>query len=118
MRINDPLKVPAMLIQPYVENAILHGLSPAGGAGLLLKLMVEKTGEFLRIVIEDNGVGRKPGTRQGHQSLGSSLGQKRLDILSRLEQKLFSLTIEDLVNKDQPKGTKVTLHIPLTLTTR
>src|SRR4030095_3207384 len=84
--ITDPVQVPAMLIQPYVENAILHGLSPAAGAGLLLKLVVEKAGDFLRIVIEDNGVGRKPGTRQGHQSMGSSLGQKRLDILSRLEQ--------------------------------
>lgn len=116
--ITDPVQVPAMLIQPYVENAILHGLSPAAGAGLLLKLIVEKTGEFLRIIIEDNGVGRKPGARQGHQSIGSSLGQKRLDILSKLEQKLFSLTIEDLVRNDQPTGTKVTLQIPLTLTTR
>jgi hypothetical protein len=50
--------------------------------------------------------------------MGSTLGQKRLDILSRLEQKLFSLTIEDLVRNDQPIGTKVTLQIPLTLTPR
>jgi tetratricopeptide (TPR) repeat protein len=116
-RITDPVKVPAMLIQPYVENAILHGLSPAPGSGLLLKLVVEKAGDFLRIVIEDNGVGRKPGARHGHQSMGSSLGQKRLDILSKLEQKLFSLTIEDLVRNDTPMGTKVTLQIPLTQTT-
>lgn len=116
-RLTDAVKVPAMLIQPYVENAILHGLSPAAGAGLLLRLIVEKTGAILRVVIEDNGVGRKPGTRQGHQSMGSSLGQKRLDILSKLEQKLFSLTIEDLVRNDQPTGTKVTLEIPLTIAT-
>jgi len=114
--LHEPVPVPAMLIQPYVENAILHGLSPAAGAGLLLKLLVEKTGEFLRIVVEDNGVGRKPGARDGHRSMGSMLGQKRLDILSRLEHKLFSLTIEDLVRNDQPTGTRVILQIPLTTT--
>ena len=109
----EPVKVPAMLIQPYVENAILHGLSPAAGAGLLLKLLVEKAGEMLRIVIEDNGVGRTAKTRENHQSMGSSLGQKRLDILSKLEQKLFSVVIEDIVLNGKPAGTKVILEIPV-----
>lgn len=111
----DSTKVPAMLIQPYVENAILHGLSPATGTGLSLKLFFEKAGEMLRIIIEDNGVGRTFTERKGHTSLGSTLGQKRLDILSKLEQKIFSVKIEDLTWEGRAAGTKVIMEIPLTI---
>lgn len=112
---SEEAKIPAMLIQPYVENAILHGLAPADGNDLhLLLKFSERSGELL-IEIEDNGVGRKinrPASQ--HVSFGSSLSAERLKILTSLNNKEFNVTVRDLIEESvDRKGTKVVLSLPM-----
>jgi len=54
---SNQLLIPAMLIQPYIENAIKHGLIPLEGEGRL-SLNIKELGGNLSIVIDDNGIGR------------------------------------------------------------
>lgn len=113
--LSEETMLPAMLIQPYVENAIVHGLAPAQQDGLKLTLSFLEEGQSMVVRIEDNGVGRKMMKREtGHQSIGSTLGRERLDILSRLEHACYELAIGDLHPENElAKGTQVTLRIPL-----
>lgn len=110
----DQATIPALLLQPYVENAILHGLAPATGENLVLQLQVEAANDMLTVTITDNGVGRKKEKRSGHHSLGSKIGQERLDILTHLTHKNHRVFIEDLLMNDgHSAGTKVILQIPM-----
>lgn len=113
--IESDIMLPAMLIQPYVENAIVHGLTPASGEGLLLRLIFSESEGMLRITVTDNGVGRDPSkVRKGHQSMGSKLGHERLAILSRLEHGHYHMKIEDAdAGNPGSAGTTVVLEIPL-----
>lgn len=106
--------LPAMLIQPYVENAIVHGFANQKRDDLMLRVMITEESSNILIRIEDNGNGRNRAPRQdGHQSIGSTLGQRRLEILSKLCQESFELDIQDL-NPERPeqRGTQVVLRIP------
>ena len=106
--------IPALLLQPYVENAILHGLAPATGPNLHLKLQIEVSNDLLTIQIWDNGIGRKKAKRQDHHSLGNKIGQERLDILTHLTHKNHLVFIEDLENADgSSAGTRVRLQLPI-----
>lgn len=108
-------RVPAMVIQPYVENAIKHGLLPKTGDQQLLihfKRNAEDA-DLLEIVIEDNGVGRKAAASKNmadHQSMGMSITENRLRLLKgKKDNKVF---VEDLVAKDGTvAGTRVHMLI-------
>lgn len=98
--------VPPMLIQPFVENAIKHGLllSPEKGE---LKLKIYYLEERLCIQIEDNGVGREKAAklkqaRAGHVSLGTVIIDQRIDLLNQLGYDL-EIKVEDI----DPRGTCV-----------
>jgi tetratricopeptide (TPR) repeat protein/two-component sensor histidine kinase len=110
-------KLPAMLIQPYVENAIIHGLGSSSKADLILRLKFYLDHDALIISIEDNGIGRNHVKQNNqHQSVGSTLGKQRLEILSKLNQKQYEFAIEDLNPSDTlTRGTRVVLRVPLTL---
>lgn len=114
--------IPPMLIQPYIENAIWHGLvnlrkSRKG------KLMVsmEVNGNLLKVTIEDNGVGRKKAMEyrknQTHKSIGMQLTGKRLETLNQLHgYEKLNVVISDLFNeKNAASGTKVEIWIPITI---
>lgn len=110
--------IPSMLVQPYVENAVRHGLLPFKGAGrLTVRFISEKDG--IACTIEDNGVGREAsrtlrGERSTHQSIGMSLTNERLDLLNSLRNRPMRVSIEDLFDATTgaPSGTRVTIHIP------
>ncbi|MCB9201764.1 MAG: histidine kinase [Flavobacteriales bacterium] len=110
------IKIPSMLIQPYVENAITHGLKHLKEDGFLL-IEFNISDKFLTCVIQDNGIGRKASRelnknlpRDNHKSLGLSLTANRLDLLSES----INLQIIDLYDENNiPKGTKVILKIPI-----
>ncbi|MGB3075890.1 MAG: tetratricopeptide repeat protein [Chitinophagales bacterium] len=108
-------KVPAMVIQPYVENAIKHGLLPKSNNQHLLIHFKRNAAddELLEIVIEDNGVGRKiSGTKNmdDHQSMGMSITENRLRLLEG--KKGNKVLVEDLVAADDSsKGTRVRIII-------
>jgi len=112
------VEIPTMLIQPYLENAIWHGLRYKENNGFL-RLGITQNKHFLEVEIEDNGIGRKESERlkTTHQkdqtSTGISNTKERIDILNKLNQTQLKVNIEDLSDGDTALGTKVTIQIPI-----
>jgi len=111
-------QIPSMLIQPYIENAIIHGLLPKDGNGKI-SITLLRQGDTILCTIEDNGIGRKNSLEfkknrvQQYKSMGMNITQERLDILnSSLKSNIF-VEIIDLYNNGEPSGTKVNLTIPI-----
>jgi ligand-binding sensor domain-containing protein len=116
----DIMEVPPLIIQPYVENAIWHGLLHKETAGHLSIHLSLITDNMLQCVIEDDGVGRekareyKSKSATTKKSLGMKLTEDRISILNKHASPNASITIIDLVAADgEPGGTKVILKIPV-----
>jgi len=118
----DILGVPTMIVQPYVENAIEHGLrtKDSGLIQLSFSLLEEDT---ILCIIEDNGIGRRrarelqvqDASYQNHRSRGTTITEERLRILhNSKENRVFVNTI-DLVQPQsgEPAGTRVEIKIPI-----
>lgn len=112
----DDIRLPSLLIQPYVENAILHGLYNKDGKGLLnLKVFVD--GEFLIFNIEDDGIGREAAMKIRQQSasqrksMGTHLTEERLTIINGDAHP--PVTYTDLFKDNQAAGTRVTVRIKI-----
>ncbi|TND10217.1 MAG: signal transduction histidine kinase LytS [Bacteroidetes bacterium] len=115
----EEIKIPVMLIQPFVENAIWHGIMnmEATGEGKLLIGMALQNEELV-ITIEDNGVGRARAMeikkRGSHESIGMALSQERLETLKAIGYKDSRIVVADLYNGEKtPCGTRVQLFLPL-----
>jgi sensor histidine kinase YesM len=110
--------IPSMLIQPYLENAIWHGLMPKQGSGKI-ELKLSKTENIITCSIEDNGIGREKAmkyskSKHGHKSMGMQITRERLEILNFVHHAKLNVKITDLKNeKEEAAGTKVEIHIPL-----
>jgi ligand-binding sensor domain-containing protein len=112
----DPYdQIPPMMIQPHVENAILHGLRPKGTGGLVT-IHFSKSETGICCTIADNGIGRKAAAaikeRSGtyHKSLAGEITENRIALMRKSFGRHFTFKIEDLEN---PTGTKVTIQLPL-----
>jgi tetratricopeptide (TPR) repeat protein len=112
-------KVPTMLIQPYVENSICHGLMPSENKGLI-KVDLKLNKEYISCTIEDNGIGREAAQERknkcnnNHNSLGTQIISSRLDLVNALYGTSLKTTYKDLKNgKGEPEGTQVEIHIPI-----
>lgn len=109
--------IPSMIIQPYVENAIWHGLVQNDQRGNL-SVNIFKQGEQLICIIEDDGIGIKRAgaikvqKQDSHQSLGLNITRERLNLLATESGLTASVQIIDLTN-NTISGTKVILHLPL-----
>lgn len=117
----DPImhKVPTMLIQPYVENSISHGLIPKEGKGFV-SIDLKLNDNCILCTIEDNGIGREASMernlkREGnHNSLGTRISRSRLDLVNELYGTGLQTVYSDLRDENgQPAGTRVEIHIPL-----
>lgn len=115
---NGDYLVPPLLIQPFVENAIIHGLSPGEKGDLKLNITVRATGEFIHYCIADNGIGREQSrlynlrNRPHHKSMGMEITKERLAIFKQQYHAEAGIKIDDIYDKDQkPAGTKVDLFI-------
>ena len=115
----DTLQVPPMIIQPYVENAIWHGLLHKETGGRL-SITVKKTNDnMLQCIIEDNGIGRaranelKSKSATANKSLGMKLTEERISMLNKYASLNASIEIVDLINDNEATGTKVILTIPI-----
>lgn len=106
----DDLLIPPMLLQPFVENSILHGLKQIDHKGHI-RIEIRKDQHLLHCVIEDNGRGLQPATHQGKPSLSTLITRERLDILSRQTRQPAGITVTDRKEKQQ-QGTRVELTIP------
>jgi hypothetical protein len=106
-------EIPAMLLHPFVENAVWHGLAHHTGQGHIV-VRVVREGDYLMATVEDNGIGRaraagRSGTHAGFPSQGSGLVAERIALLNRRARHHFSVEITDLT---QPEGTRVVVRIP------
>jgi ligand-binding sensor domain-containing protein len=119
----DRVYIPPMVIQPYIENAILHGITPLEDRKGKLILRFELCGNTLICVIDDNGIGRKKAEeirlkkQLSHQSMGMSVTQERMEILSQNTHNLKAkVTIHDKVYNHEAVGTTVEICINLRTT--
>jgi len=112
-------KIPTMLIQPYVENAITHGLmnKENGKGSLHVELQLQE--DQILCMISDNGIGRtkameiKQQKNNNHQSLGTNITESRLKLVNELYGKKMKVIYTDLMDdKEEPAGTKVEINIP------
>jgi tetratricopeptide (TPR) repeat protein len=117
--IAEDLLVPALILQPFAENAIWHGLlNKETGRQLAVTINIEN--DLLHCIIEDNGIGREQAAllntrRKQYVSKGMHLIEKRLEILKQQTgQPDIVLTIEDLyTNGHSAAGTRVKLNLPI-----
>lgn len=109
------IEIPVMVVQTIIENAIMHGLHPSKNKKELL-IEIYRQDNSLKIIIEDNGVGRSrsiSNDEQDHKPLASLIIQERFRILSKLRKKQHTLEIIDLEKDGKPCGTRVVITVPL-----
>jgi len=115
----DNFDIPPMLLQPFVENAIIHGLQNKEERGEI-NIHISQEGEYLKCEIQDNGIGReaaqalKMNTARKHESMGMNITADRLDMINQTKGTSANIEIEDLYDlKGKAAGTKVSLRVPV-----
>ena len=113
------VKIPSLILQPFLENALWHGLSSKEGEKNIDLQVSRSAGNFIDISITDNGVGRdaseiiKKNRLIKRKSVGIAITKERLANFAKDYQNTFDVTINDLFDKDNNAiGTRVVLHIP------
>ncbi len=113
--LNGHYKIPPLIIQPYVENAILHGLKPLQNKPGLLEINASLLHGILQYTIRDNGIGRyassqQPSIKKDHDSFGLELTEQRIN--------LFNTTLNNAINIEDLKdahgnatGTLITISL-------
>lgn len=112
------VEVPALILQPFVENAIWHGLMPKKG-NRLLDISVNRLHNWVTCVIDDNGIGRKAAARvtadRNYASKGMELTGNRMQINDRLNETESRIIIHDKYSAEgEPVGTRVEIMFDLT----
>lgn len=114
----EEVDIPPMLLQPFVENAVVHGISHLEWPGKI-DINFSLKGEMLTCSIRDNGVGREKasqlqaGRNPGHQSVAVQVTSERLEAMKG-EMHYEPLVYNDLKNaKGEISGTEVIIHIPI-----
>jgi LytS/YehU family sensor histidine kinase len=116
----DDWQIPPMLIQPYVENAIRHGLRHKTSGKGLITVDIRLLTESLQVIVEDNGIGRQQAARYKtrehieYQSRGMSLTADRIRMINSITGKKIEVGVVDLWDSaGQPAGTRIVLTFPL-----
>jgi tetratricopeptide (TPR) repeat protein len=117
--IEDDLALPPLLLQPFVENAIIHGLIPKQEKGTII-ISFELENDSLLCTIIDNGVGLEASQKLKeqsvsiHKSMALDITKKRLEMMETSTQKKSFVTIDEVIDENGlVKGTKVVLHLPV-----
>ncbi|TAD83030.1 MAG: hypothetical protein EAY75_15505, partial [Bacteroidetes bacterium] len=111
-------KLPPMLLQPFVENAIWHGLSPLKDRNGKLSIVIKKAGLGLLITIQDNGIGRVESAKikaakmvDKSKSMGMQLTEQRMHLLQTQLQRTVEYSVSDVQSDTGDAGTVVTLRL-------
>ncbi|WP_420320999.1 sensor histidine kinase [Flagellimonas sp.] len=115
----DPveIQIPFMILQPFVENAIIHGLLPKKGNNKQLLINFKKEGSTMICEVEDNGVGRQMAKLRLHiyqkekKSRGLEVTKQRLESIGENAENLQ--IIDKVDEENNPLGTKVIIRIPV-----
>ena len=106
------ISIPSMIIQPYVENAILHGLRPLESGGRL-EIAFNWVYKSVQVIVRDNGIGRKAAMalweQKDHRSHGMSITGQRIQLLNKKRKNKITAVVNDV----EPTGTEVVLTIPI-----
>ncbi|MBK9106831.1 MAG: histidine kinase [Saprospiraceae bacterium] len=112
-------EIPSMLLHPFVENAVIHGLLNKLEPGHLNISINRQSGQLI-CIIEDNGIGRaaageiKKRKVNAHHSLGLQVTEDRIKMMETITNKKAQIKIEDLKNEDGiPAGTRVVIEMPV-----
>lgn len=114
----EQLYLPSLLLQPFVENSIRHGIRNLKGTNGKILITFSAEGAYLLCIIEDNGVGRKVATQlkglggSNYDSRGLSLVQQRIDALNAVNSEKISIKVEDVDPSQLNTGTRVIIHLP------
>jgi LytS/YehU family sensor histidine kinase len=115
----ETIEIPGMIIQPFVENAILHGLIPRGEGGLL-KVEFTKNSKQIICTVEDNGIGREKSgelnksRNRDRQSHGVNIATSRLALLNNKKAGVINkVTYTDKNENGLATGTLVTIQLPV-----
>lgn len=114
----EDYKIPPMLIQPFVENAIVHGIELKNEPGRV-ELKFEKEENFLRVILTDNGLGRAAVNeiyeqrKSSHLSFSTNITNERIEKMNtELKGNIRSITT-DVIKNGKVSGTRVELLLPL-----
>ncbi|MBS1496596.1 MAG: histidine kinase [Bacteroidetes bacterium] len=115
--LNGDYSVPSLLIQPYVENAIVHGLAHSENENLYLTITATLQQDVIKYVIQDNGIGRQQAAiynlhnKPNHKSVGLQITEHRINNFNN-RQYTNPISITDLTDENgKPCGTKVEIII-------
>lgn len=118
--ITEAVELPPMLIQPYAENAIWHGLLMLRERAPRLLIRFTQENNQLICLIEDNGIGRKKAGEKisagAHTSTGMKNIEERIALLNKVTRSSITVKVEDLYNDSNLAcGTRITLTIPMSM---
>lgn len=111
--------IPSLILQPYIENAIKHGLWHKTGDKLLRLTITKEKDAYWRFEIEDNGIGRAQSMERNkklrkHKSFATKAIDTRIELMNKLNKIPILLEVIDLKdNLNEPCGTRVILRIPI-----
>lgn len=113
-------RIPPMLLQPFVENSIEHGIKPLKTGGRIDVLVSQVDDDYLKILIKDNGIGieasrkAKEGRPKDHVSRGMEITKDRLKLFARITGKQYSLDLKEIKDDDGTSlGTEVEMILPI-----
>jgi len=108
--------VPPLILQPFVENSIWHGIAGKNGEGNIA-ITIKKDGDMINCMVEDNGIGRqgkndasKLKDNSGKRSLGMKITKERIDIINKTKKTNAVVAVTDL-----EQGIRVEVRLPLEL---
>jgi LytS/YehU family sensor histidine kinase len=115
----DKTTIPPMIIQPYIENAILHGIAHKKNRGTI-RVIIKPINQYLECVVEDDGIGRQKAveltskTMPSHKSVGLKVTEERLELISQRSGKEARVNVIDKVDEaNEPTGTRIVIQLPL-----
>lgn len=114
----EDIMLPPMLLQPFVENAVKHGVAHMGSKGIITLSFGVKSG-MLECTITDNGpgiTGGRQADRGRHRPMGMAITRERIDLLNRLSEKTGQISLVTdwaCTGEDKRYGTRITLRFPL-----
>jgi len=116
--IEDDMALPPLLLQPFIENAIIHGVIPKKEIGsIAVRFTIEN--QSLLCTVEDNGIGfqqskaAKVNSVVAHKSMALDITKKRLEMIESTTKQKTNFTIEEVKSDSEIKGTKVILNLPI-----